>query len=63
MIGTLSTHKIGFFGTTQVVQATTAVSSAARNAGSGASIKTDDTFDGYTVGQVVKVLRNYGLLQ
>lgn len=42
---------------------TTAVGSATLvSPGGGTNIKTDDTFDGYTVQQVVKALRNFGFL-
>lgn len=43
-------------------QATTAVSGASYTGVSGSNIQTNDTFDGYTVGQVVAALRAYGLL-
>ena len=42
---------------------TTAVGSATlASPGSGTNIKSDDTFDGYTLQQVVKALRNTGIL-
>jgi len=48
----------------KVYQETTAVGSATVSSpGAGSTIKTDDTFDGYTLQQVVKALRNQGLLQ
>lgn len=50
----------GLFGT-NIVQPTTAVASAARVAGSTTALVTD-TYDGYTVAQVVKALRNLGVL-
>jgi len=47
----------------KVYQETTAVGSATVSSpGAGSIIKTDDTFDGYTLQQVVKALRNLGLL-
>ena len=47
----------------KVYQETTAVGSATVSSpGAGSTIKTDDTFDGYTLQQVVKALRNQGLL-
>ena len=47
----------------KVYQETTAVGSATIvSPGGGGSIHTNDTFDGYTIGQVVKALRNQGLL-
>lgn len=42
---------------------TTAVTSASISSpGGGTNVKTDDTFDGYTLAQVVKALRNLGIL-
>ena len=62
-IGTATTQKIGFWNATPIVQLTTAVGSATfASPGGGTSIKTDDTFDGYTLQQVVKALRNLGIL-
>jgi hypothetical protein len=62
-IGTATTQKLSFWNATPIVQPTTAVSSATvASPGGGVNIKTDDTFDGYTIAQVVKALRNAGLL-
>jgi hypothetical protein len=62
-IGTATTQKLGFWNATPVVQPTTAVGSATVNSpGGGNTIKTDDTFDGYTVAQIVKALRDTGIL-
>jgi hypothetical protein len=62
-IGTATTQKLSFWNSTPIVQPTTAVASASvAHAGGGTNIKTDDTFDGYTIAQVVKALRNAGLL-
>jgi len=62
-IGTATTQKIGFWNATPIVQPTTAVAAATFAAVAGGStIDTNDTFDGYTVGQVVKALRNLGIL-
>ena len=61
--GTATTQKLAFWNATPIVQPTTAVGSATFiSAGAGTNIKTDDTFDGYTLQQVVKALRNLGLL-
>jgi hypothetical protein len=46
----------------KIYQETTAVASATVVSGSGGNVKHDDTFDGYTVEQVVKALRNLGIL-
>jgi hypothetical protein len=62
-IGAATTQKLSFWNATPIVQPTTAVSSATvASPGGGVNIKTDDTFDGYTIAQVVKALRNAGLL-
>jgi hypothetical protein len=46
----------------KLYQQTTAVSAAARVHNNSQAIHTDDTFDGYTMAQIVKALRNNGLL-
>ena len=46
----------------KIYQETTAVASATVVSGAGGNVKHDDTFDGYTVEQVVKALRNLGIL-
>jgi hypothetical protein len=62
-IGAATTQKLSFWNATPIVQPTTAVASATVvHTGGGTNIKTDDTFDGYTIAQVVKALRNAGLL-
>jgi hypothetical protein len=61
-IATATTQKIGFWNATPIVQPTTAVAAATVVSGSGGNVKHDDTFDGYTVEQVVRALRNTGLL-
>jgi hypothetical protein len=53
---------IGFFGVTPVGQQSTAASSATFSANTGINVHYASTFDGYTIAQVVKILRNYGLL-
>jgi hypothetical protein len=55
--------KIGFFNATPVVQATTGITESAfvENSG-GTAINVDSTFDGYTVQQVVKALKDIGIL-
>lgn len=61
-IGTGTTQKLSFWNATPIVQPTTAV--AASTFVSNTSLIANDTatFDGYTIGQVVKALRNIGLL-
>lgn len=62
-IGTATGQKIGFWNATPIVQPTTGVTAATFAAVAGGSaVDTNDTFDGYTIGQVVKALRNLGIL-
>ena len=61
--GTATSQKLSFWNATPIVQLTTAVGSATlASPGAGTNIKTDDTFDGYTLQQIVKALRNLGIL-
>jgi hypothetical protein len=46
----------------KIYQETTGVGSATLVSGGGGSAKHDDTYDGYTLAQIVKALRNQGLL-
>jgi hypothetical protein len=62
-IGADASQKLGFWNTTPIVQPTTAVASATIVTNSGTNVHQSTTFDGYTVAQVVKALRNTGLLQ
>jgi hypothetical protein len=55
-------NAVGVFGVTPVAQQTTSVTSSARVAVIGTLANVGDTYDGYTLAQVVKALRNYGLL-
>jgi hypothetical protein len=61
-IGTAAAQKLGFWNQAPIAQPTTAV--AAATFVTNTSLIADDsaTFDGYTLGQVVKALRNAGLL-
>jgi hypothetical protein len=61
-IATATTQKLSFWNATPIVQPTTAVAAATVVSGTGGNVKHDDTFDGYTVEQIVKALRNIGLL-
>ena len=62
-IGTATSQKIGFWNATPIVQPTTAIGESAfvENAG-GTAVNDDSTFDGYTLRQIVKALRDAGLL-
>ena len=61
-IATATTQKIGFWNATPIVQPTTAVSAATFVANTSLIANDTATFDGYTIGQIVKALRNAGLL-
>lgn len=61
-IGTSTSQKIGFWNTAPIVQPTTAISTATFTANAGTAVNDASTFDGYTLKQVVKALRNVGLL-
>ena len=61
-IGTATTQKIGFFNATPIVQVTTAVAAGTFVANTGTAVNDASTFDGYTLKQIVKALRNLGLL-
>lgn len=55
-------NKLGFFGTTSIVQPTTSFAAATFVANSGTAVNDASTFDGYTLKQVVAALRGLGLL-
>ena len=61
-IGSSASQKLGFWNATPIVQPSTAVSAATRVGGGGAAVTDTDTFDGYTIAQITKALRNTGLL-
>jgi hypothetical protein len=61
-IGTTTAQKLSFWNATPIVQPTTAASSAAFVVNAGTALNTASTFDGYTLGKVVKALRNIGIL-
>lgn len=61
-IGTSTSQKLGFWNATPIVQPTTAVAAATFVANTSGIVDDTATFDGYTIGQVVKALRNAGLL-
>jgi hypothetical protein len=62
-IGTATTQKISLWNATPIVQPTTGITESAfvENSG-GVNVNDDSTFDGYTLRQVVKALRDVGLL-
>lgn len=61
-IGTSASQKLSFFGATAIVQPTTAVSAATFVANTSGILNDSATWDGYTIGKVVKALRNLGIL-
>jgi hypothetical protein len=61
-IGTSTSQKIGLWNATPIVQPTTAVTAATFVANTSGIVDDTATFDGYTIGQVVKALRNIGIL-
>ena len=67
-IGNAATDTVGFYGATKVAQPATTGTTTGFTAGSGTAAKDDSTFTGntgtaaYTVGDIVKALKNLGLL-
>lgn len=61
-IGTANTQKLGFWNTTPIVQPSTSVTAATFVANTSGISNDTATYDGYTVGKVVKALRNLGIL-
>jgi hypothetical protein len=59
-IGTSAAQKLALWNATPIVQPTTSVAAATRVGGGGTNITDTDTFDGYTLAQIVKGLRNMG---
>ena len=54
--------RVGFFGTTAIARVTTGVTAATFAANTSGIANDTATFNGYTLGQVVAALQNYGLL-
>jgi len=61
-IGTATGQKFAFWNATPIVQPTTAGAAATFVANTSGIANDTATFDGYTIGQVVKALRNMGVL-
>lgn len=61
-IATATNQKLGIWNATPIVQPTTAVAAATFVANTSGIVDDSATWDGYTAGQVVKALRNIGLL-
>lgn len=58
----VSGNSIGMFGVTPIARPTTSHAAATFNANSGTAVNDASTFDGYTLNQVVKALRDLGVL-
>jgi hypothetical protein len=58
VLGASTSSTIGFYGNAGIVQATTAYSGATYASVGGANVQENDTFDGYTIKQLVKILRD-----
>lgn len=61
-IGTATNQKLGFWNTAPIIQPTTAGAASTFVANTSGIVDDSATWDGYTMGQVVKALRNVGLL-
>jgi hypothetical protein len=61
-IGTATSQKLALWNTTPDVQPTTAIAGATLTGGGGTTLTDTDTFDGYTLKQVIKALRRLGAL-
>ena len=59
-IGTAPTQLIGLYGATAIVQPTTAFASATVVINAGTAINDATTFDGYTIAQLIKIVRTRG---
>lgn len=61
-LGKSASQKIGFYGKTPVVQPTSAITSSAYASVGGSAVSSNDTFGGYTIGQIVAALKLAGFL-
>ena len=61
-IGYATNQKFAFWNKTPIVQPTTAITAATFVTNTSGILNDSATFDGYTIGQVVKALRNIGIL-
>jgi len=62
LLGNATTNKIGFWNKTPIVQPTTAIAAATFITNTSGILNDSATFDGYTIGKIVKALRNVGIL-
>jgi hypothetical protein len=61
-IGTATTEKFAFWNKTPIVQPTTAIAAATFITNTSGILNDSATFDGYTIGQMARALRNVGIL-
>lgn len=61
-VGTATNQKLGFWNATPIIQPTTGGAASTFVANTSGIVNDTATFDGYTIGGVVKALRNMGLL-
>lgn len=61
-IGTATNQKLSFWNKTPIIQPTTAYASSVLASLGGTALTSTDTFDGYTLRQIVSALRGIGLL-
>jgi hypothetical protein len=61
-IGTSNLQKLSLWNAAPIIQPTTAIAAATLVGGGGTALTDTDTFDGYTLKQIVKALRNIGAL-
>jgi len=58
----IDSERFGLYNVTPVSRATTAIGGATFTANTGTTVNSASTFDGYTIAQVVKALRDIGVL-
>jgi hypothetical protein len=61
-IGTATTEKFAFWNKTPIVQPTTTIAAATFVTNTSGILNDSATFDGYTIGQMARALRNVGIL-
>ncbi len=61
-IGTTASQKLSFYGNTPIIQITSSVAASTFVSNTSGTLNDTATWDGYTIGQAMKALRNYGLL-
>lgn len=60
-IATATNQKLGFFNAAPIIQPTTSITAGTLVSVGGTPISSNDTFGGYTLGQMAAILRNLGL--